>query len=1618
MKLFSLLFFAALSFLANASVGAQIAPVINSQPVDVQAMVDGDAYLYVEADGGGSPLSYTWYEGVSGDTSHPIADSNRALLRVLTSETKQYWVEVTNDGGSVSSNTMQVQIAESYFYGLGDLPGGDIYSEARDATLGGGMVVGNSIGEYGREPIIWTQATGLMKLPEANEDYFSSFITASDISSDGQYIGGRMYNANGNREAVIWKDLEVYRELGQLSQPDNSYNTALITMSDDATLGYGWGTFNNSQGNFVFKYTEAGGIESIGSLGGSDYTEQSLMVGGMSGDGAMLTGYSEELDPLDLYSTGAARSFIYTEAGGLREIPSPEEYNNLYAQCISRDGTVIGGYMYQEGGDEIPGFLWSPVSGVLSIGKPRTFTEFSPDSITDSGVCVGGARADYTLEDGSWEYGWYAYVLNNSGYFPLHAVLESAGLNLEGWTLNTAACNSDGTVLWGRGINPEGEEEGWMAVLPSSYLETSNLDDTAPVVLGYQLDQQICEGADLTLDTHVLGIDEMSYQWYHNGFEIHGATEPTYQKSDVADDDAGSYFCRIYSVDGSAYVDSNVSEITVIPSGLITVDVSLPDGSLADLTWTLDEEVWHENGETVVVGTGEQEIRFNINEHGFFQAPVTISVEEGVTYLFENPLQSVFYNHSSGSFFLAEDGRLVHNNACLHPDKRWLEVFEGGYAAIDQEGHLWSSLLNDEPELLDDQQEWLDFCTYSNEYGSIGYAALTREGELYVRNGEGDLVSAGSSMRFQDIAGGNNFLLMIDQNGNLYRTVYPLSAEGSIGWAYPVDSSHDCVKVFGKHTLSFGHVLKSDGYLWAIGQNDVDYLAGIGASAGSDYSLTEVEGDRTWKWVEYGDSVCLFVGEDNQVWATGDENLSELGTEGPVGEPYLLDIETDGLSGISQDGPLVYSLDGDYQLQQWIGSGSSMVTDSKSVPVAVFPEMQWKSACISSGEAFGVAEDGTLWAWGYAWCGESWDGEAPVRVGSKADWIEVSVTPYYSRCVFLRDANGQLFSMARNELGVLVSGRAEASIDEREPHVVGNAFTVTSLPSVGNTRAYILDDEGQLWVWGQGQRGLLDPLSEGDSGFGEIVTVETPRLASPTSVFDQVAASYYSTVGLSADGDIYAWGEYWNGLVVPYDSDFWTLEKGGLHLRDPDSPAATIAAGTRAVLAITDDGSITGFGASAPAEDLLLAPVAADNDWAEVYMMPDYSDMAYGLKEDGSLWTWAGTRYLSGIGYRGIANELTRVWIDGKVKAFSINGVYGSCAITEAGELWAWGANEGNVLALKDQSSSDQNGVILADLGQGKVSVRVFVTPDEALADGVQWRVSGSDWMDSGATFRDAVSGLLDLEFKVSGDWMPLDMETLDTRGNRSIRISRSLTPLPLPVDIPDDKLREHLVEFLEDEDGIITRADLYGMTGTLDLSEQGIESLAGLEYAPRLNSVVVRGNDNLDLSEGSESSGIVSSLDGAGVLIVHTEDRAGAWLAERVSEETPDLELNLMADTDGDGISNLMEYAMNLDPSEDDTEEDVGIEDDEVVDDPEMGIRARVDDPALHFYCEVSNNLKDWTRIALTYDSESKEWSVSDASIEVYSATEMDDGTWQLKLKDTTGFKPLFMRVLVQYLP
>ena len=91
--------------------GAAVPPSISSQPASTTIQAGQSTTLAVTATGT-APLSYQWYQGSSGVTSNPVGTNSSNYTTPALTQSRSYWVRVTNEAGSADSNTATISVSQ------------------------------------------------------------------------------------------------------------------------------------------------------------------------------------------------------------------------------------------------------------------------------------------------------------------------------------------------------------------------------------------------------------------------------------------------------------------------------------------------------------------------------------------------------------------------------------------------------------------------------------------------------------------------------------------------------------------------------------------------------------------------------------------------------------------------------------------------------------------------------------------------------------------------------------------------------------------------------------------------------------------------------------------------------------------------------------------------------------------------------------------------------------------------------------------------------------------------------------------------------------------------------------------------------------------------------------------------------------------------------------------------------------------------------------------------------------------------------------------------------------------------------------------------------------------
>jgi alpha-tubulin suppressor-like RCC1 family protein len=200
-------------------------------------------------------------------------------------------------------------------------------------------------------------------------------------------------------------------------------------------------------------------------------------------------------------------------------------------------------------------------------------------------------------------------------------------------------------------------------------------------------------------------------------------------------------------------------------------------------------------------------------------------------------------------------------------------------------------------------------------------------------------------------------------------------------------------------------------------------------------------------------------------------------------------------------------------------------TDEQPIPVIVAPGSTWTQVSPGDWHTLGIQSGGGFWAWGLNGNGQLGIGEPhteqhiPVPVAPASTWVQVSAGWYHSLGI---KADGSLWAWGHNGSGQLGTGN-NVHVDEPIPVSVSQASTWGQV-SAGQWHTLGIQADGSLWAWGSNDYGQLGVIAM--PGFAVL-----PLRVHPGSTWTQVSAGERHTLGIQADGSLWAWGSNHNGRL-------------------------------------------------------------------------------------------------------------------------------------------------------------------------------------------------------------------------------------------------------------------------------------------------------------------------------------------------------------------------------------------------------------------------------------------------------------------------------------------------------
>lgn len=298
--------------------------------------------------------------------------------------------------------------------------------------------------------------------------------------------------------------------------------------------------------------------------------------------------------------------------------------------------------------------------------------------------------------------------------------------------------------------------------------------------------------------------------------------------------------------------------------------------------------------------------------------------------------------------------------------------------------------------------------------------------------------------------------------------------------------------------------------------------------------------------------------------------------------------------------------------------------------------------------------------------------------------------------------NGKLYASGNNTSGQL--GNGTVTFDRQNAVQVGTE-TDWVQTAAGEAHSLGIRADGSLWAWGKNDKGQLGNGNTGDQHVP--VQIGTDR-------WINISAGGKFSVAVRADGTLWAWGENDNGQLGNGDTDYGAqptpaqIGNGQTWL--------SVSAGEKHALALKADGTLWawGFGllgqignGTTDTDNPDPVQVGSDENWKSISAGGYFSAA---IKADGSLYTWGDNYYnqVPGSPVTGgmptpnpVRTGTENTWVN--VEA----GRYHILAGKADGTVWAWGKNEAGELGTGGNQPTapvqitGTNGIVQLAAGDG-----------------------------------------------------------------------------------------------------------------------------------------------------------------------------------------------------------------------------------------------------------------------------------------------------------------------------
>ena len=313
---------------------------------------------------------------------------------------------------------------------------------------------------------------------------------------------------------------------------------------------------------------------------------------------------------------------------------------------------------------------------------------------------------------------------------------------------------------------------------------------------------------------------------------------------------------------------------------------------------------------------------------------------------------------------------------------------------------------------------------------------------------------------------------------------------------------------------------KSDGTLWAWGRGIWGVL---GSGDDSDnYLQNQMLTGINFKTITTGFVSNFAIKQNGTLWGSGGNSNGSLGINNT--DILSLNLVQIGIANnwkqISTDSNFTIGLKIDNTIWGWgqndfYQMGDGTCCNNRYAPLQIGTGNNWKTIASSeSSSAFGIKNDGTLWAWGQNIAGLLGDNlttvfMTPTLRTAGTDWSSIICGRGHALAI---KNNGTLWSWGNYGQGATANDGFRCAY--YDPCLVSSDTWLTV--AAGDNTSFGIKTDGTLWAWGLNDVGQL--------GIGNYVNQFSPVQISTDNNWSVVAANYQTAAAIKTDGSLWVWG--------------------------------------------------------------------------------------------------------------------------------------------------------------------------------------------------------------------------------------------------------------------------------------------------------------------------------------------------------------------------------------------------------------------------------------------------------------------------------------------------------------